>query len=185
MPQQENINNLLDLNAQLPRTTVTALIKEVDQKPSQRGACMDQFKLEIVAPESIPFEGQNVVVAGRPFNFYVSYSAAARRRSIMELRSKLNLEIGDVYTVPSEEEIRAGAYTTIPEVQELTKSVVGLGIEIEISTEPMYKTDTGRWDGKPVLDESGQKIVTGHRIVADVAQVKSPPRPLDGLGPAM
>lgn len=184
MPQQENINNLLDLNAQLPRTTVTALIKAVEQKPSKKNACMDKFEMEIVAPESIPFEGQNVVVAGRPFNFYVSYSAAARRRSIMELRQKLGLEIGDVYTVPSEDEVRAGAHTTIPEIQELTKSIVGLGVEIEISTEPVYKTEPGTWD-KYILDEQGQKQVISHRIVADVSQVKSPPRPLDGLGPAM
>lgn len=185
MPQQENINNLIDFNAQLPRTTVTALIKEVVQTPSKASACMDKFEMEIVAPEFIPFEGQNVVVAGRPFQFYVSYSPAARRRSITELRQKLGLEIGDVYTVPSVEEVKAGAYTTIPEIQELTKSLVGLGVEIEIATEPMYKTDTGRWDGVPLTDENGQKIVMGHRIITDVSQVKSPPRPLDGLGPAM
>jgi len=175
MPVQENYNNLIDQNAAIPRTIYTVLIREVEQKPTKAFAPMDKFLCEIIGPDSVPLGDTIVPVAGRTFEFYVPYTIKTRKRNIGDLRNLMGLVIPDKYEVPTEDEVRAGTYTRIPEIQDATKTLVGCTLQMELGSEEYYKTDTGDWRGKAILDESGQRIVAGHKIIGDLSAVKSQP----------
>ena len=172
MPIEINENEIPDFNTALPQMVATIEILEVTQEPSKSHAPMDLIKFQILAPDNITHAGQLCAVAGRTGRQYVSYSKGALVRSVAALR-KVGLAIPAHFSIPTAEEVQSKAYTTIPQIQSITAGLKGCRFLCRINTEPQYETDTGRWDGKPKLDENGQKIVRGYDTVIDLGRAES------------
>ncbi len=164
MPVTVKTSELPDNTAAFPTTFCTVKILDVKQEPSKKFAPMDTLECEVVAPATVKVGNANVGVAGRKFTKWIAYGGNALRPSIGEL-AKLGITVPEDLTLPTEEDVRSGALKTIPEIQELTRDLKGMIFDATVATEPRYKTDTGRWDGKRVLDEHGQPIVVGHNTV--------------------
>ena len=172
MPIEINESEIPDFNTALPQMVVTVEILEVIQEPSKKHAPMDLIKFQILAPDNVSHAGKLCAVAGRTGRQYVSYSKGALARSVAALR-KVGLKIPAHFSIPTEEEVASKAYTTIPQIQNITAGLKGCRFMCKITTEEQYKTDTGRYDGKIELDEKGQKVVIGYNTLIDLDRAVS------------
>jgi len=172
MPVKVNHNELVDDQAELPRTQVMCAIHQVAQEPSKKFNAMDTLSLEIVAPEKVVHAGKEVKITGRKFTIYVTYSEGSIKKSVDSMRV-LGVPIPDDYDYPTSEEVESRELVTTS-FQELTKQLEGAYVTMTIQTEPWYKTDNGRFDGTPMRDSRGQKIIGGHQIKAELSQVIGP-----------
>lgn len=175
MPQVINTNDLPDVSGPLPVGTYTVQIVDVKQEPSKKYSPMDTFECQILSPDVVQNGASKVAAAGRKFTIWQSYGIAALRRAKENL-AKLGIDIPTEVAMPTEDEVRSGAYKRIPEIQDLTRSLKGMCFEMQLQTKPRTKTDTGRRDGRPMLDEAGQPIIAGHDIDADLGAAVSPAR---------
>ncbi len=171
MPQVIETSKIADPNGAFPRTLCTVMVQELDQnpsiKPGKPAAAMDHFTLEIVKPAVLQHEGKEVLVAGRTFEVWLSYGDKARFQSLANLRA-LGFTPPENLTLPFDSEIRSGAVTRIPEIQDWTATLRGYGFEMELWTEATFKHD-GPPNYSPVVDPiTGQKTYTGDRIVAEL-----------------
>lgn len=175
MPQIINVDELPNTNSPIPTQICRVVVTAVDQKPSSKGNCMDTFKLEILDPE-YSFNGDvKVAVAGREATMRITYSTKMLKMLKGELHKigvRLTEEEWKTLPVPTTDEVQRGSYTRIPAIQDLTKTLERQSFLALVKAEPYYKTDTGKWDGKPVLDEQNQKIVAGYRHNVELADVQ-------------
>lgn len=176
MPEIVDYNQLPDSTAALPLQEYTVKCLEVVQKPSKKHRPMDELKCEILAPDVIDVAGAPVQAAGRKFSIYISYDEKALRGSIAALKVlgvPLDPEALKALPIPSVAEVESGAYTEVPEIQDLTRNLANGVFQMKLSTRPQFQTDTGKWDGQPIRDENGENIITGHRIEANSSGIKS------------
>jgi len=165
------VSDLPDMSLELPAGVYTVQVLSIDQKPSKKFAPMDKLELQIIAPDVVSHAGANVQAAGRKFDTYISYNLKALKMSIAGL-TKLGVPTPEEVDVPDETEVQTGARTTIPEIQDFTKSLVGTRFEIQLRSEPIYETDNNRFDGNKVLVD-GQPVIKGYSIRGDLSGVKS------------
>lgn len=163
MPIQINIDEMPDMGGPLPFQPYKVIIRKVTQEPSSKtSAAQDVLECDILSPEKVECQGAESVAAGRDFKLYITYSQKNLKRAQATL-AKLGFRVSSV-AVPTEDEVQSRAETRIPEIQDVTSTWVGLTFGIRLKTEPMYKTDTGKWDGQKIRDEHGNFIVMGHKI---------------------
>ena len=174
MPQEVNTENLKDPNGPLPLADYVVRIDKVVQEPSSKWTCMDMFECEIIAPDVVSGPDGEVMAAGRQFRMYSSYTMKSLYYAKQNLK-KLGIDLPATISVPTEDEVRTGAYKRIPEIQDETLLLRGKQIGMRLCTVPRYKTDTGDWRGKPVLDASGNKEIVGYNIEASLDNVTSGP----------
>lgn len=183
MPSKVDSNALPDFTTALPTRSYSCIITEVKQDASKKFAPQDMFVCEIVAPDRVEFAGAEVLAAGRTFDFYVTYSPKNLANTKKTL-GKLGFNVTGELTVPSEDEVRAGSYTRIPEIQDTTQTFKGLVFDMILSTEPVYKTDNNKWNGVRVKDDEGNDIITGYRIAMPSGDsITSPLRTASGENP--
>ena len=162
--QKINVDDIPSTNSPLPYQSYTCVVLNVKQDPSKNtNAPQDAFECQIVNPPTVSYMGEETAAAGRTFSFYVTYSAANLKRAY-ETLERLGIHPPKEISFPSEEEVEQGIVTTIDEIQSLTRSVEGQVYDIRLKTEPMYKTDNGKWNGKRLKDDKGRDIIVGHRI---------------------
>lgn len=177
-----NVDTLPDLNGMLPLSTFTVMVKEIKQEPSKKtNAPMDELVLVILHPNEV----NGVAAAGREAKLYIVYSLKNLKNAKTAL-STLGVS-GIPWTevdLPSEEEVRSESRTRCSDIQDLTKGLEGMKFEVRLQTEPLYKTDTGTYSGKRLLDDAGQPIITGHKLkMANTSDILSAARPMSEADP--
>ena len=121
----------------IPLQPYIVQINKVDQTPSKKHAAQDKLELEILAPETALHNGQPVAVAGRKsINFYITYSKA-NLANCRDTLKKLGVEFDETkpWAVPSTDEVSSGAFTRIPEIQDITADLVGKQFVVKLSSE--------------------------------------------------
>jgi hypothetical protein len=180
MPEKIDVNSLPDTSLPIPTGEYTVGVVGIKQEPSSGGNCMDQFELEILDPSDVMVGEDKVGCAGRKGRMQIVYAKTTLKR-LQEHLPKIGIvltreEWGEL-EVPSQEEVKSGAYKTIPAIQDLTKLLVRQSFLAKVTSKPYYHTDTGDWKGKALLDENGQKRIKGYSNEVDLADVLSVPGP--------
>ncbi len=177
---------IVNPNGPLPKGIYTVMIQKVIQAPSVKqnipgktSACMDLFKLEIVAPDYVDDKGVQRPAAGRTFETYQHYGAKSMYYAQENLK-RLGITWPSTRTIPDAEEINSGALTRIKEIQDLTVNLEGMFFEAELWTEEGVMKNA---DYTAVIDPAtGETIPNGrHNIVFDLGRVKSPARSEAGV----
>jgi len=184
MPIEVDTEKLADYNTPLPTRAYTVVVREVKQAPNKKKtAAQDEFECEVLAPDSVEFAGVLSAAAGRTFSLYATYSHKNLSNCKTGL-AKLGFIVPKNITMPTEDEVASGALTRINEIQEVTVGFKNCVFDITLSTEPIYKTDTGKWDGKRVKDEHGQDIIQGYRLaMPGLSDITGALRTMDGENP--
>ena len=165
---------------EVPSGAYTVQINKVDQTSNKNKACpQDKFVCEILAPDVVESEGRKVQTAGRPFEFYLTYSLK-NLSNCKEALTKLGIQLPDELTIPDEGEVRSGALTTIPQIQGITSQLVGGQFVLKLKstrlTEKVKEGDAGYLPGKPVYAQPNKLDANGQVIWTDMYQVELPGR---------
>jgi len=183
MPVAINTNEVQQPASSFSRVPIgvyTVQILKVVQTPSKNGAAQDKLECEILAPESVNVAGEEIKTAGRTFDFYLTYSGKNLWNCLQALKllgvpGVDNMDI----SVPTEEEVRSGSYTRIPELQDLTLGLVGGQFELALSstqlTEKVKEGEPGYKPGEPAYKQP-DKIENGQKVLSNLWQVKLPNR---------
>lgn len=168
MPTIVNPSTFKSTFGPLPHQAYTCQVLKVDQSPNLKNSCpQDLFDMEILSPDTVTNEFGEVAAAGKKFRLYITYSAAnlANARDMVE---KLGFDISHPWSIPSQEEVRALAYTTIPEIQLQTRGAVGKKCDIILSTSPQIQRHAPgpgetKYNARPVLVDGKEQII-GYNI---------------------
>ena len=161
---------------QVPLGVYTVQIVKVEQTPSKKGAAQDKLVCEILSPESVETAGGVVNTAGREFDFYLTYSTK-NLWNCQETLKALGVPLPEDISVPTEQEVLSGSYTRIPEIQDITLSLVGGQFEIKLSsTRLAAKVKEGEPGYRPGLAAYQQpdKMENGAVVMSDLFQVNLP-----------
>lgn len=163
---------------QVPLGVYTVQILKVDQTPSKKGAAQDKLECEILGPEAVETAGGVVTTAGRQFDFYLTYSTK-NLWNCLETLKKLGVPLPGAIALPTEDEVRSGAYTRVPEIQDITLTLVGGQFEIKLSSEQLAakvkEGEPGYIPGEPTYKQPN-KVENGVVVMSDLYQVRMPGR---------
>jgi hypothetical protein len=181
MPEKINVNELPDTSLPIPSGEYTLGVTALKQEPSGKGSCMDTFDLEVLDPADVMVGEDKIGCAGRKAMMRIVYSAKTLKRlqeHLPKIGVNLTREEWGELEVPTIEEVKSGAYKTVPAIQDLTKLLVRQSFLAKVKSTPYFKTDTGTYDGKPLIDPAtGQKIIAGYKNEVDLSDVLSVPGP--------
>lgn len=165
MATKVKTSELPDNTGKLPYQDYMIQIIDVKQGHNVNKMCpQDILKLQIVGPEKVEVDGEMVTAAGREGDFYITYSNANLRRAKEAVLKLTGAPEPEEISIPSEDEVRSGEERRIPELQDLTLALKGRMFAGRWKTQPVYKTDTGKYDGKVMMDEGGAPIIVSHKL---------------------
>lgn len=158
-----NRSEMVDYSAALPTANYIVGIKEVKHVPQT--ADKSEYiavTFEVVAPGTIQVDGVEVPITGREVVSYFSFAPKAVKRTVDTLDKLFGAEA-----------VGAEAVNT-DAIAVLFANAKGKGVAVSITSEELYKTDTGKWNGTPIVDENNQKIIAGYRpnITAFLSAIK-------------
>jgi len=139
----------------LKKDTYSARIIEAEFTLSKAGAPMIVMQWELVAPESVEVDGNNVRIAGLQFRDYLSFSDKAMDitlRRIKGLHKALDLS--------------ASFDTDDPDVDQYA----GLAADVTLETEQQAQTTD---DGSPVTDGDGNPVMNNNYRLKRVLRLNS------------
>lgn len=170
MPQPVTISDIPDTTGPIQTGNYQVFVREVIQRPSKKHSPMDTFKCEIISPDT---DSAGAATAGREVMFYMAYTYKSLKYALEKLK-KLGIDIDPAQPVsfPSEEEVKTGAYTTIPEIQELTKGLERKSFWVTLRSEPYFSKD--KVTGAVLQDADGKPKVGGYQVTGDLSDVMSP-----------
>lgn len=173
-----NTENLTIPSGPLPYQNYKVRVLDIIQKPSagkngKPPIAMDTWHCEIIHPDTVEVGGETVAAAGREFDLYMTFGMKNLAFVKKDLAA-LGITMPANVNIPTDDEISTGARTRCADIQDLTLLAKGCEFTLGLMTEETFK-NTGAGGGyKPILDENGQKIPSGHVIRANFRDVASP-----------
>ena len=128
----------------LKKDTYSARIIEAEFTTSKAGAPMIMMQWELVAPESVEVDGNNVRIAGLQFRDYLSFSDKAMDITLRRIKS-LHKAL----------ELSPSIDTADPDVDQYA----GLAADVTLETEQQAQTTD---DGSPVTDSDGNPVMNNN-----------------------
>jgi hypothetical protein len=128
----------------LKKDTYSARIVEAEFTHSKAGAPMVVMQWELVAPESVEIDGNNVRIAGLQFRDYLSFSDKAMDITLRRIKG-LHKALG----------LSSAFDTDNPDVDQYA----GLAADVTLETEQQAQTTD---DGSPVLDGDGNPVMNNN-----------------------
>ena len=177
MPEVINASTFKSAASQgspLPKQNYIVQVKSVDQTPNtkpSKNCPQDKLVLEVLAPDTVMFEGTQVAAAGREVDMYITYSRP-NMANCRDLLKKLGLDEADSLevTMPTADEVSSGQLTRVAEYQDWTRDLVGKQFVVTLSTvqqpERAINPATGKSDWKQdiVKDAAGNVVMSSfHR----------------------
>lgn len=174
MPQKINVDEMPDLSLPIVSDVYLVNCTGITAETTPNGACCDTFAMEILEPASAEVMGKKVGLAGRQFDLRVYYSHAALKRSIEGLRLLgVDFPKGFSPDIPSEDEVKTGAYKRIPEIQDETFKLRGMQWRMELDPDPWYEWTGKAYKSPKALDKDGNPKIKGYGIRADIGKIKT------------